>query len=464
MAAMLFLDDWPLCLMHNVRRTLGRPVWVPEATLVDPLTEGTWNFPCVWQEADGGWHALYGAALPDGPRRPEGWLPRSQGLMYACSGDGLHWRRPDIRARRGLCERDDAPNLAFAVAGHIDGGPAFRDAHDPDPARRFKYLFSRDGRQGLATSPDGLAWTIRPEVVVGDYTLDSPITAFFNHHRGTYCISRRPHCGDRRIAFFETADWMSFRPPELVIHPDPEDPPLVQFYGMPVHRYEDLYLGLLWRLHCHPTEEPVAKGMGGPIDCALAYSLDGWRFQRAGHQAFIPVNERGRHGGGCIYCGAMAVGSDHVIRFYSGGSKAEHFLDQEQDDAALLLHTLRLDGFARLESCAGTGRVMTRSVEFLGGDLRLNVRAPHGRVRVAVRHDDGGPVPGMAWEDCVPCTGDELFWRPSWRGGAGTAALAGRGRFHLDIELSCAELYAIRGDFRMAYGWGRERAPLAYTV
>jgi hypothetical protein len=464
MATILFFDDWALCAMENVQRIRGQPRWVPAATLEDPLTEGTWNFPFVWRdETTGRWRAIYGAAIPNGPRSPLGFLPRSQALMLAESDDGLRWTRPDVSALISPGIRQHAPNQVFGMEGHIDGAPVFLDDHDPDPARRFKYLFARSGKQGLATSPDGIRWSVMENVLLGDYSLDSPVTAFFNHHRGTYCISRRPHNGDRRIAFFETTDWQSVLRQEVIIHPSPEDPPLIQFYGMPVYRYENLYLGLLWRLHCHPTEEVLHKGLSGGIDCALAYSHDGWHFNRATHEALIPRNERGAHGGGCIYTGTMLVTPEHEIRFYSGGSKSEHFIDQEQTDAALLVHTLRLDGFFRLESRV-RGRVMTRLVAFSGPDLRLNARAPHGRVCVQISAERGEPVPGFTFDDCTPFKGDDLFWQPGWKDGRTLAQLAGNGRYHIEVELHDAELYAIRGDFQMAFGWGREKAPLRYEV
>ncbi len=463
MGTLLFIDDWNLCVMENVRRVMGRPQYVPEATLVDPLTEGTWNFPFVWRdETTGRWRAIYGAAIPDGPRHPGNFMPRSQGLMLAESDDGIHWERPDVSARVAKTFVQHAPNQVFGTTGHIDGAPIFLDPVDPDPSRRFKYLFAKDGKQGFAASPDAVSWRVVSESVFGDYCLDSPITAFYNHHRGTHCISRRPHNGDRRVALFETKDWKTILNHEVVIHPDPEDDLLIQFYGMPVYRYEHLYIGLLWRLHCHPVRG-VHKGYGGGIDCALAYSLDGWHFNRATHGAFIERNPRGEHGGGCLYTGAMVVADGKEIRFYSGGSKTEHFIDQDLDDAALTLHTLRLDGFFHLESRV-RGRVMTRLLIFSGGDLRLNVRAPYGRVRVQFRDENEVPLPGYTLDECVPFKGDELYWRPEWTSGASIAALADKGKVLLEIELEDAELYAVRGDFQMNFGWGRENAPIQYRV
>lgn len=59
MATILFFDDWAVQAAHNVQRVMGTPTWVPEGTLEDPLTEGTYNFPFVWKDdGDGLWKAI----------------------------------------------------------------------------------------------------------------------------------------------------------------------------------------------------------------------------------------------------------------------------------------------------------------------------------------------------------------------------------------------------------------------
>jgi len=44
--------------------------------------------------------------------------------------------------------------------------------------------------------------------------------------------------------------------------------------------------------------------------------------------------------------------------------------------------------------------------------MRLNVRAPHGRVRVQITDELGVPLTGYTFEDCAPFQGDKLFWTP----------------------------------------------------
>jgi hypothetical protein len=151
------------------------------------------------------------------------------------------------------------------------------------------------------------------------------------------------------------------------------------------------------------------------------------------------------------------------IRFYSGGSKAEHFIDQTLNDAALMMHTLRLDGFFRYESYCLQGRVMTRRVVFTGnGDLRINARAPHGEVRARILTTRGESVPGYDFADCRPLVGDEIFWNPRWTSGRRIADLDKKTEYHIEVQVACGELYAIRGDFRLCYGAGHDKAPALY--
>ncbi|TBL80467.1 hypothetical protein [Paenibacillus thalictri] len=451
METMLFWDDWLLCSSFNVVRKTGKPVWIKEATLEDGLTEGTWNFPLVFQDEDDGlWKALYGGAVDFDPVRfHKNRYLRNQILLYAESADGIHWVKRDVSAAVSFSGKRYASNQVFGLAGHCDGGPVFYDTRETDPNRRLKYLFANDRKQKMAVSRDGIRWSVE-ETGLPEIKLDSPITCFYNENYDCYTLSRRVHNGDRRIALIETTDFHRFTEPAVVLHPEPSDPAMVQFYGMPVYKYERMYVGLLWHFHTYPGEIEYHKDFG-PIDCSLAYSFNGRNFFKALHGPFIPRNERGEHGGGCIYVSTMLVDSEHRIRFYSGGSKTEHFQNQHMADAGLMLHTLRLDGFFYLESHAMKGSIMTRCVRFSGDTLKLNVRAPFGTVRVQLSDAQGAPKEGFSFADSVPFTGDALFHEPRWSSGRRPGELGGE-YMHIEVELISAEIYAIRGDFEIGIG------------
>jgi hypothetical protein len=297
----------------------------------------------------------------------------------------------------------------------------------------------------MVVSPDGIKWKVW-KVFEDQEATDTPTSIFYNPQRGTYVFNVRRYNGDRRIFFFETKDWVNFTEPELIMHPTLLDPPLVGFYGMPVIPYENMFLGLLWRIHCDPNAHTLPNG---PIDCDLVYSYDGNHFNRTFNNAFIGCNELGDHGGGCIYVGSMMIDENHQIRFYSGGSKAEHYQNQNLTDAALILHTLRLDGFVYMATTAGKGYLRTRPLHINGDNLQINARSPYGGIRVRVLDEKGNEMPGYGFNDCIPLLGDELFWSPKWKNGKTIAGVKSYKRRQLEIEITTGEIYAIRGDFEM---------------
>lgn len=462
MTTILFFDDWALHFRRDMIRCMGTPRWVSEATLEDDIRDGTWNYPIVFRDPDTGvWRGLYVGVthVPSSAGQPK---RRFLGLLLAESSDGIHWEKPDVSAlTTTTVENRSRPNQVFNFFDQwSDGGPVFLDPVEKDPERRLKFLFGGYATdrpdlprgQYLATSGDGIRWTLQPSMW-GRRELDSPMTAFYNKHHSTYTIVCRPHLGDRRVSLIETPDFQNLEKPRIILHPDPLDPAMVQFYGMPVYPYEDMYIGLLMCLHTDPAEVRAHKILGY-IDGHLTYSYDGRSFNRTYRQPFVARTPGGEPGSGCILPSCLLVDSDNRIRIYSGGSRFHHFQTTEGPDAALLLHTLRLDGFMYLQSDGGTGYIMTKPLRFTGPDLRINVSAPYGTVRVQLSELDGNPVTGLSFDECHPYRGDDLFYRPQWRSGLDPAAASGR-LVRLEIAVTHGDLYAVRGDFQQQQGNGK---------
>jgi hypothetical protein len=455
-----FFDDWQLISYSNLVRKQGKPEFVPAATLEDEFCEGTWDFPLVVRIPETGKYVgLYGATAPSRSMEtievPAGTdqdlLPRCPIVCYAESDDGIHWDKPDLT---GIAKFEGpvlAKNQVLGLDGGVEGGPAYYDKYDADPNRRFKLLINYTPKgaskacRGLVVSPDGIHWEIA-HVFEKQKATDTPTSVFYNPLKKVYTFNVRQYAGDRRIFFFDTKDWVNFTEPQLVMHPEPLDPPLVGFYGMPVVEYENLFIGLLWRIHCDPNTHLLPNG---PIDCDLVYSYDGRCFNRTFHKSFIERNELGEHGGGCIYTGAMLVDQDNMIRFYSGGSKAEHFQNQQLTDAALMMHKMRLDGFMYLETPAGKGRLRTRPLSITGSELKINARVPWGGLRVRLLDENADVMPGFDFNDCVPLQGDELFWQPKWKNQKTFGDAVSYKRRQIEIEINTGQIFAIRGDFEI---------------
>jgi hypothetical protein len=465
-----FFDDWQLISYSNLVRRQGSPEYVPQATLVDGLTEGTWNFPLVsYDKTAGRYIGLYGgaASLPvyESLQMPAGvdrnLIPRTQLLCYVESDDGISWNKPDLRGRASFEGPVFADNQVFGLAQGLDGGPPTYDPYDPDPSARYKYLINfRNGEgknqqiRALVTSPNGVDWKIK-KYFPDQRGTDTPTSVFYNVEKQYYTFNVRRWAGDRRIFFLHTKDFETFTEPELIMHPDSLDEPLVGFYGMPVFRYENLYIGLLWKIYCDPGTRALANGK---VNCELVYSYDGNHFNRTFRRPFIDNNELGDHGGGGIYTGSMLLTPENEVRFYSGGSKAEHFQNQQLDDAALMMHRMRLDGFMYFATPSGRGRLRTRPIYIEGEDLRINVRCPWGQVRVRILDENGETLEGFGFDDCIPFQGDELFYTPKWKNGKTFGAAAGTKRRQLEIDIHTGEIFAIRGDFtKLECLWNRDK-------
>ena len=446
--ALLFFDDQYLDRRENLDRRLGRPTPVPEGTYRDPDMDPSWGYPSVFQDPESGsWRCLYQAQLP------RSYVSEGQRLRHVAllveSADGVRWQPVDLTATVPMEDRV-CPHQVLPLAGFGEWGPCFYDTRTDNPAERLKAFVSFRDPEGhyapLYVSADGRAWRRLAGRSWHPTGIDPAVSGFWNPVRDSYVIAARPSWGDRRIAVYETRDWRTFSAPEVAMRPDGEDTPAAQVYGMPVFPYAHLFIGMLWMYHTSPV---VAGGkfIHGKVDCQLAYSYNGWHFQRCQRLPFLPHAAPGEAGYGAIYPSSMVV-TDSRIRIYSSASEGEHaqvLSDPLRGEGSLLLHELRLDGFVYLEPAGGPGSLTTRPLYLRGDGVAINVEAPHGRLRVQVTDASCQPLAGYGYDDCAGFTGDAHAWQPVWRDGRTLGSLTGQ-VIRLEVELFNGRLYALRGD------------------
>ena len=443
---LLFFDDWELNYRENLIRHVGKPELVPEGTFEDPYTNVTWSYPTVFCLSGGeGWRCLYqGHSQDDSYILP----------LVAESKDGIRWEVPDLSEKIPLPGRIHPHQII--PSKNFRNWCCYVDERAKDPSERIKGLVAYHDpypakKTRLAVSPDGLSWKqVEGAKWSPDHLVpDPPWFAFWNHVRSSYVITLRPMGSDRRVALVETKDWRTFTEPELALQPDALDSPLAEFYGMRVFPYEGIFVGLLWIFHPTPKADERksfrSKYLHGKVDCQLTYSKNGWHFQRTLREPLFSNEDLSQFGGGCIYPSSMIMDDKKCIRVYSGASKPEHGI-LKKGSGALLLHRLRLDGFIYLETGGGPGLLGTRPLLWRKGEVQLNIEAPWGEGRVQVTDPDGRILEGYRFKDCVPFTGDELFWEPQWRGGRCLDSLAGK-LIRLEVQMYNARIYAIRGGF-----------------
>ncbi len=442
MQTLLFFDDEPLTYHDNVVRKLGQPSLIPESVYHEAAGNCAWGYPGVFRDLESGvWRMLF-QADPAHVNRGGDYM------LVVESDDGLHWQPCDTRALLPDLPNRLAPHqvLPGGVVGELSS--VYVD-HRADPEARIKILTSmpHGGGARLWESPDGLRWTEAPGARWQAASPDPPTFACWNDVRQRYLLYSRPTFCDRRICWFETADWRSFSPATLALHADALDAPLAQLYGMCVVPYAGVYLGLLWVYGCPKNERSSYPHLywGGKMHCQLAYSLNSTNWTRGLRDPFIPNGEPGSPTAGIVQPSRMVTLDDGSLRFYADASTREHG-HCDPADGYLVAYALRRDGFVFLESAGGPARVDTRTLLWYGGETELNVAATGGEIRMQITEPSGQPINGYTFADAVPFSGDDTAWTPQWKNGRCLAALAGR-PVRLEIELTNARLYAVRGDF-----------------
>jgi len=465
----LFWDLWHLDRRENVAHCQGEPQWQPEATFAPGDFDGLACWPTVYRDhGTDRWRMFYSTR----------WKPYS--LHVAESEDGRNWQPLPVDAKPAGGQKAEnhiftlphgsggavyldplaKDGFPFKVFAHQQGEPVYERALK-DPGHRWHEIARRSGaakrymsEELTCVSRDGLHWEARLDRNWGfaDWHPEPPIFGFYNRHRGRHMMTVRPGWGDRRVCLQSTADFEKWSGPELLLQPDPLDEELIELYGMPVFPYGGGYVGLLWIFHC-PTSEPTRSfnRFVGPLDCQLSFSSDGVRFFRGFRRPFIARNEDGEYGGGAIQPCAL-VETEEELRIYSASSKLHHgkrrsaARDGHTSIGAILLHTLRKDGFVSLRSEGAEARLVTKPLAVFGGTLRLNAKAPVGRVEYRLLDVESRPLAGFTFEECRPLEGDDQLAFPlQWKTQSLDTLAATPVR--LELRFRHAELFALRGEF-----------------
>lgn len=440
MNTFVFFDDFLLWKYAGIRRRIFHPKPVPEATLTGKhMTGGT----LLWcPEADR--YRLWHSTIPD---IAEDWKRHHAFLE---SQDGLHWHEPEA---------------GFEAAGGAPSIEVMRDGHDPDSDRLYKCAYidfkSADDAQGsVAFSRDGIRWRKDPAFRFCSHPSDTKNCLFYNAITGEYQVIYRANFMDRRICCTRSRDLRLWSRPELLMSPDPFDPPCSEYYGMAVHPQEGYFLGFLSVFHTD-MDDPAGAKMAGKVDPMLVYSYDGRTWSKADGRPLVERPMPPEFGSCCLYMHSLvpsrdggnwilqAAGTniDHACGFtpaYPGSRLPE--AAARDGYFANLFYTIRREGFVGMEAHGYSGHLVFKPMDLLGGNLFLNLCAPRGRVEFQVSESPGKPIPGFSFADCEPFSGDEARHAPAWKT-AGLAPLRGR-KVTLELRMYSAVLFSLSGDLR----------------
>jgi len=278
--------------------------------------------------------------------------PSGNALCVAYSRDGFDWEKPDLGEGHNVVMRGSGCTMDWGV---FSPHRIIHDPEDEDEGLRWKLVYWDRPTDAsppglcLAGSRDGLEWHR-----LGDYPIitgaNDGSSLIAVHGRGPlpwlqsqYHLYQQtwkynpalPTERDnlkgmhRRMSLWTAKSfrgkWLG---PTVVLEPDENDPPDLQFYWLtPFHR-KNGFGGLL---ACHHTTDQT-------MDIQLVTSEDGWTWQREnGRQPILPVGEAGRFDCGMVFSlsGPMRVGNRTYI-LYSGRATVHdrqlRYPDQERPE------------------------------------------------------------------------------------------------------------------------------------
>jgi len=454
----LLVDDHVIASLSSLKRSFhparkhGPPVIVPEHPWEGV---GTAEWPSAY---------LFGDVIRDDDKKVyRMWYTSAtsdaQGqhlVLYATSKDGIRWRKPmDLGivkykgsgANNILLRKCSAENVL-----ELKGCP--------DPAKRFR-LFTYDRNVNAYAwrhSADGLHWG-KPVVVGALRGMYDMANVAYDETRGTYVLAvkhghspryrhpvlgKHPKVAFRRWYMATSTDGLKWTPRvdllgdfdalDKALYLDGERCAMLNTYGISLHAYHGLYLGIQWLFRI--TDTAGYWGChGGPMDGRLIVSRDPagpWRIPT--REFILPRGRKGQWDWGMI-CG---VANRPVLSpdgdewwYYYGGWDGGHGTSRRR--ACIGLARFRLDGFASIDSFGTAGVLTTTRLTFAGKhSARVELLDAAGRALKGYSKDDGDPIHA-----------DSVNHTVTWKGRGDVSKLAGR-VVRVKVHLKGAELYAFQ--------------------
>lgn len=348
-------------------------------------------------------------------------------VMYAESGDGLHWTKPEL----GIVEY--AGSIKNNIVGprgvcHIPSVIKAPGASTPD--RQWAMYGYATGGPAVAYSPDGLHWDWNRKPEQQALFSSSDVTNFFHdpytkRYTATYKTTTRRH---RAVGVAVSDDGLKWRKAVegAVFGADDLDADATQVYGMPVFPYQGTYVGLPWMYHARwikygryskpEVMYEAQEGSARTVDVQIAWSHDLRQWTRTPERKpFIALGPEGAWDSKMIYTARSPVIVGDKLFFYYGGFDTIHD-DNKDPKGAIGLATLRLDGFCSMRAGEKEGWLISRREVFNTPKVTINAKcAPGGYVTAELVDRNNKVIPGFSRMDCIAFRGDsvkhELVWR-----------------------------------------------------
>ncbi len=444
-------------------------------------------------------------------------------VAYAESTDGMTWVKPALKLFPYKTRGFDVEESNIVLVGAEDGyGDRYANSvvvnpNEPDAKKRYKMAFydwaGGEGEKGVAGlnaafSPDGIHWTRQPGVLMPmsfgakeqqppfedesvyfhlknpdgrewrqwryPASLSDALDVLWDVRLQKYVIYGKmwingPAGGinwKHGMGRSESADFLKWSKPQLVLYPDEKDPAQMEFHTSPVFIRHGVYLSL----------NQLFTRENGTMDNELISSRDGLRWDRTfAHQSVI------RRGGKKFFDASFLLTNGNPIEmgdeiwFYYGGNrgivrfpnedekdmppdkatkynsgvglakiKKDRFVGIAPDPKAALRNWNPNDPDRKPEPPDNTIGQVTFKARDLGKvkALKLNAKTEEkGSVRVEILNDSGYRVHGFSRDEAVPITGDNVAFDVAWKDKALTDLAPGK--YMIRIHLDKAEIFSL---------------------
>ena len=286
-------------------------------------------------------------------------------------------------------------------------------------------------------SPDGIHWG-KPVKTgpCGDRS-----TMFYNPFRQKWVYSLRNPENINRVPigrfryyhehpnFLEGAKWTKedlifWLGADYLDDPDPYIGDKAQLYNLSAVPYESIMLSLP-QIHLGPSNERCREaGVPKITELKVAYSRDGFYWDRTDRHTFIPAERKaGSWDRGYVQSvgGLCTIVGDQLWFYYIGfeGNKKKKSTVYEKNgmhaNGSTGVAVLRRDGFVSYSAQKEKGTLVTRPVTFTGEYLFVNVNCPNGELKVEVLDADNKVIQGFSANDCKPLTVDSTIAQIRWK-------------------------------------------------
>jgi hypothetical protein len=433
----LFLDDYGIARIENLRRTLHQPVKKGAVIRPDRPWENVLQTRCA-----PAWDPMV--------KRFKLWMitsttiPGVGEMTYAESKDGIHWTKPILRQKmiQGSLENNIVtvdPKLEWP-ANAIEN--VVFDPDDPNPFRRFKGLANAHSREPIV-SPDGIHWK-RLNVPALPSNDESNLS--YDRLTGTFIATLKtnsaPKTGGpygRSHAIWTSKDFDHWTNLEVIFHVDARDQKLglrnmharladptlhhpfidpaggfVDVYNIGVSRYEGLYIGFPAMFH-HTGRGPGPDPHIGFHLVQLACSRDLRIWKRLGNRnTFIGPSQVAS---GAYDLTQILPPTGPVVRgdelwFYYTGIKFRVPPKDASKYGAVCLAVLRRDGFISLDTGERGGTLLTQPFMAPAKKMFVNLDATQGELQADVLDRNGKVLATTS-----PMKGDLLRGEVKWQKG-----------------------------------------------